>query len=126
MVHKLIESTKKALGRREKMSNQDVDIREGTITFWIDKGEMKFNDNKFIPLIQHYPRNGIIFIDKDRNNKLKFSLTYIGKGTTGVEYDVSSLNPDKRHMIAVTWSLNNREIIMYIDGKEVAKKQINY
>ena len=108
------------------MSNQNVDIREGTIEFWITEGKIKFDDNKFISLIQLNPRNGGIFIDKNRNNKLKFSHVYIGKGITEVEHDVSSLDPNKRHMIAVTWSLKNREIIMYIDGKPVAKTGIDY
>ena len=108
------------------MSNQEVNIREGTIEFWILKGKMKFNDNKFTPLIQQNPRNGSIFINKDEDNKLKFTHIYIGKGTTEVEKDISSLDPDKDHMIAVTWSLKNREIIMYIDGKEVKTKEIGY
>jgi len=108
------------------MSSQDVNIREGSISFWITEGKMKFNDNRFIPLIQLNPRNGSIFIDKNMDNKLKFSHIYIGKGTTEVEHDVSSLDSDKSHMIAVTWSLKNREIIMYIDGKPVAKTGIDY
>ena len=108
------------------MSNQNVDIREGTIEFWITEGKMKFDDNKFIPLIQLNPQNGSIFIDKDNENKLKFTHIYIGKGTTEVEYNVSSLDPNKRHMIAVTWSLKTGEIIMYIDGKPVERTKIAY
>lgn len=108
------------------MNNQDIDIREGTISFWINEGKMQFNDDNIIPLVQLNPRNGSIFMVKDSDNKLKLFHVYIGKGRTDVEYDVSSLNPNKRHMIAVTWSVKSREIIMYIDGEKVARTEIRY
>ncbi len=109
-----------------KMHNQEADIREGTISFWIDENKIQFNDNKIAQLFQLSPLNGSIFLVKDNDNKLKFFHVYIGKGRTDVEHDVSNLEPNKRHMIAVTWSVKNREIVMYIDGKNVANTKINY
>lgn len=108
------------------MNNQQLDIKEGTITFWINEGKVQFNDGQTIPLTQRSLSNGSIFMVKDSDNKLKFFHVYLGQGRTDLEYDVSSLNPNQRHMIAVTWSLKNREIIMYIDGQQVAKTEIEY
>jgi hypothetical protein len=108
------------------MSNQELDIKEGTIDFWVKEGRIQFNDNQAIPLIQLSPSNGSIFMVKDSDNKLKFFHVYLGKGRTDVEYDASSLNPNQKHMIAVTWSLKNKEVIMYVDGQQVAKTEIKY
>ncbi len=108
------------------MSNQKLDIKEGTISFWINEGKVQFNGSQAIPLIQLSPSNGSIFIVKDSDNRLKFFHAYLGKGRTDVEHDVSLLDPNQRHMIAATWSLKNKEIIMYIDGQQVAKTEIKY
>lgn len=108
------------------MHNQKIDIREGTISFWINENKLQFNDNQVTPLLQRSTLNGSIFIVKDNDNKMKFFHVYLGKGRTDVEYDVSNLKPSKRHMVAVTWSIKNKEIIMYIDGEKVASSKINY
>ena len=108
------------------MNNQNLDIKEGTISFWINEGDVQFNDGQTIPLAQVNPSNGSIFVVKDSDNKLKFFHVYLGKGRTDVEYDVTLLNPNQRHMIAVTWSVLNKEIIMYLDGQQVARAEIRY
>jgi hypothetical protein len=108
------------------MNNQEVDIEEGTIEFWINKGKVRFGDKKFVPLIQLNPRNGGIYINKNEDDELEFTHIYIGRGTTKIVSDVSSLDPDIPHMFAFTWSVENSEIIMYIDGKIVAREVINY
>ena len=108
------------------MNNQKVKIEEGKISFWIKEKMLQFDDNKLTPLIQLNPSEGSIFILKDDDNKLKFFHVYIGRGRTDVEHDVSSLNPSKRHMIAVTWNVKDKEIIMYINGEKVARTEINY
>lgn len=108
------------------MTNREMDIKEGTISFWINEDKVQFNDGQAIPLMQHSPSNGSIFIVKDGDNKIKFFHVYLGKGRTDVEHDVTSLDPKQRHMIAVTWSLKNKEIIMYIDGQQVEKTEIKY
>jgi len=108
------------------MNNQKFDIKEGTISFWIGEGKIQFDDNNIHPLIQLNSSEGSIFLVKDNDNNLKFFHVYIGKGRTNIEHDVSSLDTNKRHMIAVTWSIKNKEIIMYIDGEKVAKEEIKY
>jgi len=111
------------------MRSQDIqktDIHEGSITFWILPGKIKFNDNEIAPLFQLNPPQGSLFILKDSDNKLKFFHVYVGKGRTDVEHDVSALDPNVKHMIAVTWSVKNRETILYVDGERVARSQMPY
>ncbi|MDA3862827.1 MAG: hypothetical protein PF689_03060 [Deltaproteobacteria bacterium] len=108
------------------MDKSEMDIREGTISFWVQPGNIVFNDNKVTPLVELNPKNGSIFMVKDSDNKLKFFHVYLGKGRTDVEYDVTSLDPAIKHMFAVTWSLKNERIVMYVDGKSVSEAAINY
>ncbi len=108
------------------MNNQNANIIEGTISFWIDKGKIKFNDNKAKPIIHLSPTNGSIFMVKDNDNKIKFFHILLGKGRTDIEYDVSNLDSNQKHMFAVTWSIPKKEIILYIDGNQVEKTVISY
>lgn len=108
------------------MHNSKLDINEGTISFWVQPGKVAFNDGKTKPLIQLNPTGGSIFMVKDNDNKLKFFHVCLGKGRTDVEYDISSLDTSIKHMFAVTWSLKNAKIVMYIDGVPVSEVVINY
>ena len=108
------------------MNNAKMDIKEGSINFWIKEQKIKFNDSKATPLFQANPPNGSLFIVKDSDNKLKFFHVYIGRGRTDVEYDVSGLDFNKRHMITVTWSVTSKEVVMYVDSEKVASSKISY
>lgn len=108
------------------MDNLKLDISEGTISFWVQPGKIVFNDDKTTTLVQLNPKGGSIFMVKDSDNKLKFFHVCLGKGRTDVEYDVSSLDPSTKHMFAVTWSLNNAKIVIYVDGKPVSEGVIDY
>ena len=108
------------------MGNQKLDIGEGTITFWITAGEIQFNDGRTIPRVESNARDGSVSAIKDSDNKLKFSHVYLGKGRTDVAYDVSSLDPSQNHMVSATWSIESKEVILYIDGKQVAEAKIKY
>ena len=108
------------------MDNQDFNIKEGSIAFWIVAGKVQFSNSRRVCLYKVNLQDGSISIVKDSDNKLRFSHVYFGKGHTAAEYDVSSLDPKQNHMVAVTWSLKNKEIIMYIDGKQVTKAQTEY
>jgi len=63
---------------------------------------------------------------KDSDNKLKFFHVILGKGRTDVEADVSKLSNDQDHFIAVTWSVKDKQIVLYIDGEPVAKAKTEY
>lgn len=108
------------------MTDTKLNIEEGTINFWIEKQKLEFADNKATRLVQANSPDGSVFIVKDDDNKLKFFHVYIGKGRTDVECDVSGLDPSERHMITVTWSVKNKETIMYVDNEKVASSEINY
>ena len=101
-------------------------IEEGTISFWVRKDKLQWNDGKIHVLLNLTKKDasGSIFMVKDSDNKLKFFHVILGKGRTDVETDVSNLSIKEDHYIAVTWSLKNKEICLYLDGKEVAKSRI--
>jgi len=108
------------------MNKQSLDIHEGTISFWIKKGVVNYNDGQVVILLNLSTKEGNIFLVKDSDNVLRFFHTIIGKGRTDVEYDVSSLSPDAAHMFALTWSIKSKETNLYIDGASVANAQIQY
>lgn len=106
------------------MNNWNVD--EGTISFWVRKNKLKWNDNLTHVLLNLSKKDGSIFLVKDSDNKLKFFHVILGKGRTDIEHDVSELSSEKDHQIAVTWSVKSKEICLYIDGEPVKKSKIEY
>jgi hypothetical protein len=111
-----------------KMDNQNnkIDIEKGSISFWIEANKIKFADNKLYPILNISSSTGSIFIVKDVDNKIKFFYVYLGKGRTDIEWDCSKMKDSKRHMITVTWSQENKEIILYIDGQLEKSTKIIY
>jgi len=115
-------------GILKKGKVEKIDIREGTIEFWVRENKIIWNDNKETVLLNTLVNNvGSLFMVKDDDNKLKFFHVILGKGRTDVEVDVSNLALDKPHHIAVTWSLKERKVALYVDGGELkAEKPISY
>jgi len=106
---------------------KQLDIKEGTITFWVKENKVIWNDGKVYPLFELSEGGNSIFIIKDSDNKLKFFHVFLGKGRTDVELDVSSLSNTERHFIAATWSLSKKEIALYVDGDKLQNfSPINY
>jgi hypothetical protein len=106
---------------------QQLDLREGTIEFWVKKDKFQWNDGLIQVLVNISNKQGSIFIIKDSDNKLKFFHVLLGKGRTDVEMDVSNLSSDKPHHIAATWTVSKKEIALYIDGGEkTSKSNIKY
>ncbi|MCX6784263.1 MAG: hypothetical protein NT141_04365 [candidate division WWE3 bacterium] len=101
-------------------------ILEGTIEFWISENKVDFQSNEAIQLLQVNPLGGSILIIKDVDRKIKVFHVYIGKGRTDVECDVSTLDKSKKHMIAFTWSVGNKELKLYIDGELKSTATITY
>lgn len=109
------------------MTNQEnLNMQEGSINFWIAANKVNFNDGNMVPLFQTNTKDGSIFILKDSDNCIKIFHIYIGKGRTDIVYDVSQLDSDNKHMITTTWSLSNKELCLYIDGNFMIKEAINY
>ena len=109
-----------------KGSEMQIDLREGTIEFWVKRGKLRWNDGLIQVLVNISNEQGSIYIVKDSDNKLKFFHVLLGKGRTDVEVDVSDLSSNEQHHIATTWSITKKEIALYIDGgKKTAKSNIN-
>jgi hypothetical protein len=101
--------------------NSQIDIKEGTVSFWINPNAVDFADSQMHPLAQVNPSGGSIFIIKDIDNKIKISYVVLNVGRIDLEYDVSPLNKSDKHQIALTWKLSDR-LLLYIDGRMVAQK----
>lgn len=111
---------------KKSLSGQ-LNLEEGTIEFWVKAGKLRWDDGLIQVLVNVSNEQGNIFIVKDSDNKLKFFHVFLGKGRTDVELDVSDLSSDKAHYIAATWSVNNKQTTLYIDGGEkTAKSEIKY
>lgn len=106
--------------------NNNLSIEKGTITFWIRENKIQFNDNKITPIFSVNPAGGSIFIVKDDDNKLKVFYVVLEKGRIDLEYDVSNVDPAKKHMIGFTWSLEDKKLKLYFDGKVVLEKEIGF
>lgn len=111
----------------KKMDNiNKTNIKEGTISFWTKPNQINFSDGKITTLLQIDPQEGSIFVLKDSDNKIKFFHVYLGKGRTDVELDVSKLDSAEKHMFTFTWSVKNKELNMYVDGKLKSTVPIKY
>jgi len=106
--------------------NNDLSIQQGTISFWTRENQVIFNDGKITPLFSVNPTGGSIFIIKDDDNKLKIFYIVLGKGRIDMEYDVSKLDSSKKHMIAVTWKLDDKKLVLYIDDQVAGTKDIPF
>lgn len=101
-----------------------LNINEGTITFTTKENSLFFCDNALTTLASANPQGGSILMLKDSDNKIKVLFAVLGKGRVDLEYDVSNLSSDKKHMFAFSWSLNDKKMVLYIDGEKVAEKEI--
>lgn len=104
------------------MIDKKHNFEEGSLNFWIPANTFNYNDNKIHILINYGDSSGSIFIIKDLDNKLKFSHVIANKGRTDVEIDVKDLSINDRHMVTATWSLNLKEINLYLDGNKKHNK----
>ena len=97
-----------------------------------------YNEEKFI----HYPLDSIydlsdeiiivdggssdntIKIAKFYGNKIKIFHVILDKGRTDIEFDVTKLSSNEKHMIAISWSLKSKELKFYLDGVQKVVKTI--
>jgi len=112
----MIKKDRRPSEKNLKKNNMKFPYKEGTISFWIPKNFIKYNDNKTHILVNRGNEKGSIFIVKDNDNKMKFFHVIIGEGRTDVEIDVKNLSTEKKHMITATWNFYKKENKLYIDG----------
>jgi len=102
-----------------------LDFNQGTINFWIPSGKLNYGNNKFIMLFNYEDENGIIQIQKDKDNGLKVYYKYNNNGKCSLNTDVNNLDENKRHMITVTWSLPDKKVKLYINAILKSECDIN-
>lgn len=106
--------------------NQQFNIREGTVSFWVPEGVVDWSDNKLYRLFEVSEGGNSILIIKDNDKKLKFFHVFLGNGRTDIEYDISNLSVLVPHNVVVTWSVTTSKLQLYIDGALVSEKTIEY
>jgi hypothetical protein len=106
--------------------NKELTIQQGSVSFWIKEKAVNFSDGKITRFFEVNPDGGSILCVKDSDNKLKVLFVVLGKGRVDIEHDVSGLDIEKRHMVVFTWSLESRELKLYLDGKIVQTQTISF
>lgn len=102
-----------------------IDFNKGSLSFLIPERVMDYGDNKFINLVNYNSKDGSLKIVKDKDNGLKVFYDYKNNGRCFLEASTKELDDNDEHEVAVTWSLSDREVILYIDGEEIEKCEID-
>jgi hypothetical protein len=105
------------------MTNLSIDV--WTINFWIKENAISFDDNQITEIFNLNPPGGSIFMLKDADNLFKVMYVVLWKWRVDLEYDVSNLAKDKRHMITVIWNIKD-SLALSIDWIEVKKEKTNF
>lgn len=109
------------------MIEANFDINEGTINFWIDEKQVDYSQKNIVPLMQQFDNEGNnILILRDGDGLLKMIYSKIGLASIKAEHDISYLKSNSKHMFTFTWSLRDKILKIYIDGKEVKKESIPF
>ena len=105
----------------------NLNIEKGSITFWTNACTIDWSGSSIVPFFEASFDGNSIFILKDSDANLKFFHVFFGKGRTDVELNVKNLEFNEKHHIAITWSLESKEIALYVDGGKLkAVQKINY
>lgn len=108
------------------MVNQtpSLNLNQGTISFWIRAGKLKWNNNQRNLLFEASREEGKISIIKDAKNILRATYELKGKKKKEVSIEVGGLSGKRDHMITFTWSQNENKITLYLDGEKVDENKI--
>lgn len=106
------------------MANK-INFEEGTLSFWVPEGAIDYDDNKFIYLINYNTNEGYFKVVKDKDNGIKVLYEYFNKGKCNLKASAAELDDNDKHHVAVTWSLSERRVKLFIDGQERDTCEIN-
>lgn len=105
-----------------------LDINKGTLEF---KARERFpwDASKLNILMNvceedNVSNNVATLIDKSNMLNVVYNSIDPNRALAQIKYDVSKINKAEPHYVVVTWSLENKEIILYFDGKPVVKESI--
>lgn len=102
-------------------TNLSIDI--WTINFWIKENTISFNDWSIVEIFNLNPKWWSIFMVKDSDNFLKVMYVAIWKWRKDLIFDVSGLSSTNKHMITITWDIND-SLTLYIDWVQVKKEKL--
>ena len=100
-------------------------IKQWTIAFWIESNKLIYNDNKDSVIFTLNPEWWSILMNKDENNALHVAYVVLWKWRLDLNYDVSKLDPNIAHMIALTWNIQDK-LSLYIDWQLACSKNIEF
>jgi len=104
--------------------NYLLNLREGTISFWVRANKLDWGNNKRVTLFEVSKRDGAILIFKDNKNILRVLYQVKPYKKRELSVDVANLSNKKDHQFALTWSQKNNNIILYLDDQKVAETNI--
>lgn len=109
------------------LDNSQLNIEEGTISFWIEKNPEFWSNNQRESLVSANDSGNGISIFKDDDNQLKFIHVLLKKGPNELVFnELDKLTKSKRHMFAFTWNVKVSLMQFYIDGVLVREKKMSY
>ena len=103
---------------------EKLNIKEGTITFWIKERSVNFSDASIVRLFSVDPEGGSILMLKDADAYLKVFFVVLGKGRIDMLFNCSELDGNVAHFIAFTWS--TEELNLYVDGEKKVSKEVKF
>lgn len=97
--------------------------RAGTIEFHLTAIEWDNPDRKY-DIFNISTNWGSLNMIKDDSNNLIFTIVLNDLGTFTVSGYVGNFIKGSRHHVAITWSIDSKEIKLYLDGQPVSTTQI--
>ena len=101
-----------------------VNIREGSVTFWTSPDKINFRDDSRVVFFKAYPKGGEISFIKNPDGSLVYTYSFFGRKTF-LTYNSDKVPYTKRNFFALTWSIKKQKIVLYHNGKQVKSKKLN-
>ena len=106
------------------MEIDNLNFEQGTLNFVVPKGKIKYDDDNTTTIFSFRNAIGSLIIIKNKDNGIEINYNYFDKAICCLKTDASILDNDDEHTFAVTWSLDEKEIILLIDNKEEATAEL--
>jgi hypothetical protein len=94
-------------------------IKEGTVTFWTEKGMINFQDESIDRFVNLNEKAGSLFFVKDKNI-IRMMHIKIGEDMHMTEFDCTSLDSSEVHHFSITWADDGKQLCVYHNGKLIS------